>query len=785
MKKGEHGRRKATVKNLLVIASMFFVVMFLGGCKDEELDMDAFSVTMDYGYGDNLLQGRFAPFTIEVTNEEDDFRGTVQLIIPNEDGNTMYEKELALAANTSKSVTLVGEVPDDSIINYVNVRLVDSRGKVIWKDLFSVKVENVRNNVYVGVLSDDYSALSYMDRQAFPNYPDQKTKLFELTEKDFPENAYALDLLDVIVISDFSTDLLSDEQMSALNLWVSRGGLLLVGTGSTYNKTLSKLNHNLFEVEPGQLKKYSTKFGMTMDSQIGTTDVDLDEVPYASDNYEYRKFFTDYYSYNQAELEAYYLENFLYWYGFTREEYEAGVSELGDDLEVLFEEFCYEEYYYEFYIYGSYLGKGGYSYVTVDVIEFDGEFLEAATPIWGENEDFNDFFKMGYMFSVSDGNVILATVDFTKNPLTTYEGNSEVFISLIQNCLTQKLRSAGSSASSYNYFEPNLLSVAGGAKVPPSILYLGLFAGYLISVLVFYLVMRKKGKTFRLWILYPIVAFGLAVLIYCVGFSTRVVKPLLNIVTVLEMDGNMISQTSGLSVTVPKKGEHLISISNDYSVRDNKDNNYMWTSSNQYDYDSYTSAFIEDMDAQVIKISNVANLDSRKFLLQKSYATDKSITIKENGAGYEVTNHYGCDLEAAYIYRNEKMYYIGNIKSGQTVTTEAGEKTYVSNISEEIKSRYWNDAWGASLSGLFFGSLSPAYENYLMNLAGIEASEDYVTKYNNMNYSYSNTVNDQLIFVACPKKKSKGIYQETTNHPERTAEIICTVLREEELFLLY
>ena len=35
-------------------------------------------------------------------------------------------------------------------------------------------------------------------------------------------------MLEVIVISNFSTDILTDEQIEALSLWVSRGGFLIV-----------------------------------------------------------------------------------------------------------------------------------------------------------------------------------------------------------------------------------------------------------------------------------------------------------------------------------------------------------------------------------------------------------------------------------------------------------------------------------------------------------------------------------------------------------------------------
>src|SRR5690606_37565619 len=50
-----------------------------------------------------------------------------------------------------------------------------------------------------------------------------------------------LEMLNVIIINNFNSEKLTIEEKDALTRWINNGGILLIGTGPSYNKTLKGL----------------------------------------------------------------------------------------------------------------------------------------------------------------------------------------------------------------------------------------------------------------------------------------------------------------------------------------------------------------------------------------------------------------------------------------------------------------------------------------------------------------------------------------------------------------
>ena len=59
-----------------------------------------------------------------------------------------------------------------------------------------------------------------------------------MDEKNFPEDLSVIRAFDVIVINNFDTTKLNKNMYENLKKWVNDGGLLIIGTGSTYSKSL-------------------------------------------------------------------------------------------------------------------------------------------------------------------------------------------------------------------------------------------------------------------------------------------------------------------------------------------------------------------------------------------------------------------------------------------------------------------------------------------------------------------------------------------------------------------
>lgn len=329
-----------------------------------------FDVSLKIGYDNLPLVGYGAPFDITVqSNNTTNFEGYIQLIIPNFNSeNVLYEQEITLGAGEVKNIEFIASMPIPA--PFVNVRLTNKKHKVVWKELQDVKICKDKDSLRIGVLTDDFSALSYIDRHQLASSMMSNgnvyryTTLLELNLDNFPTDYHALDMLDCILITDFSTDLLTQDQIRALNLWIQDGGLLIVGTGSTANKTLSGLNNKVFDSKISPTKNYSTNFGMdTWDYSYVSNIVAQSNNAYSSDecyqlyesyydsDYAYKYFYDgDGDGYNDAVLEDYALaiDN-------QGNYYDRFSNKIGDSFKYLFEDSAFYqdpmsgEFHYKYY----------------------------------------------------------------------------------------------------------------------------------------------------------------------------------------------------------------------------------------------------------------------------------------------------------------------------------------------------------------------------------------------------------------------------------------------------
>ena len=776
--------KQRTTKKILMMCVLSIAMLFLTACFAKKDDPTRFDVSLKCGYGNSVEIGCYAPFYVEVTNNREDFEGTIQLIVPGrENHNVMYEKELSIPAGATKTVELVGFI--DVRTRQVNVRIADD-GDVIWSELQNCVTLADLRNVNVGVLSDDYAALGYMDHKPFREYQELTTQIFELKQSTFPSDWRALDMLDVIVISDFSTDMLSDEQLNALSLWVNDGGLLMVGTGSTSSKTLAKLNGTLFHVAIGDLKEYDTKFGLTL------ADFNYDYVggnnyssPYSDSLYE--SFYEQNYEMIREELEEMYMTEFQNDYGFI-----SGYDTWDEYWEDSFYWYCFDEFY-EYYLESIGSGNGSaaseisqLSYVRADVLQLTGDCLDNPKNCLfeGDIRSGSDTYDLAYGMRQGDGYVLLSCVDFTKTPLSNYDGNSMMFIHWVETLIGNRCYEEAMNYSDYSYGYYDLYDMdydeemifygASSATIPPTLIYLGVIVLYLIAILVIYLVLHHKKKTMNLWIVYPAVAAGLAILIFCIGFSTRIYRPVLNTTTLITPNGSTWTETSYTGVTVPGNKGYEIGFAPEQAVEYyNLDYSYYYDDSEEIDFDSYDIGYRYGYESVDVSLGEMEAMGTAYFMMNAVVPTERNIRFETTGSVHNmvITNDFGCDLEHAAIIYNGDLYEIGDFKAGESVKFSALNRNVDFGLySEGLGDIMMRDEHAKIILGLIFGSTSSIYDEYLRELRAYNSMTDYVSYYSYYGSSYQD--DPDFVFVGIPTESVAQELQGSTNYNERRVEVI-------------
>ena len=218
-----------------------------------------------YGYDNVAKSGRFLPLDIQLDNtSEETFEGTLCVTSqePDYDGYSnnsqekydtyRYEFPVMIQGDSSLEKKLNISLCSKSDLMYIT--LMDGAGNEVLSKRLKMDLNTDAAQLFIGVLCDEPERLSYLE-QVGVNYSMLRTKTIDLSVYDLPDTELGLDQLDVLLITDFNSETLTEEQTEAIWEWVHRGGILLFGTGARGDETLSAFSKQLLEypVSPGMV----------------------------------------------------------------------------------------------------------------------------------------------------------------------------------------------------------------------------------------------------------------------------------------------------------------------------------------------------------------------------------------------------------------------------------------------------------------------------------------------------------------------------------------------------
>ncbi|MDE6983735.1 MAG: hypothetical protein K2O99_04260, partial [Lachnospiraceae bacterium] len=154
----------------------------------------------------------------------------------------VYDTAISLPEGSTKQFAV--RIPKESIEysgGTLNVSLVSESSQVIAQQRFKRFFLMGADALSVGILSDSYSALTYLDLGGESIYYDGVAFPIKLWQLDQDSLTEALDSLIILVIDNYNTGVLSDSAKERIEEWVNRGGLLIVGTGGRAEEVLSGL----------------------------------------------------------------------------------------------------------------------------------------------------------------------------------------------------------------------------------------------------------------------------------------------------------------------------------------------------------------------------------------------------------------------------------------------------------------------------------------------------------------------------------------------------------------
>ncbi len=228
-----------------------------------------------------VLQIDAETYDIQVTvkNAGRDWEGAARLIVDEQySTKDAYDTILSLPQGSTKQFEV--KVPISSVEDTdgtVYVSLWDKKDKMVAEKKLSYLLSEDAGVVSLGILSDDYASLTYWDLGGQSFYYHNKDYPIKLEELTMDNLVSRLDDLEIMIIDTFNTGILTDEQIKSLDEWVYNGGVLMVGTGSYAEDTLSGLTDTLLQIESNGL--YDTTEARQFFFANG--EIDLSKLPMA------------------------------------------------------------------------------------------------------------------------------------------------------------------------------------------------------------------------------------------------------------------------------------------------------------------------------------------------------------------------------------------------------------------------------------------------------------------------------------------------------------------------
>ncbi len=694
---------------------------------------EKFSVETEYGMGGLVYYDMPAMVSVTVTSQEN-FSGRLVLIPGVESYGTSavaYGMDISLSAGEAKTVHFTPTSIGSNGKVYIQIQ--DEKGKVLYQETNEIVLESGGSKVSIGILSDDYSALSYFDGIGMSIDSSQAiTSIFELNQSDFPEDALGLTMLQYMVIDNFDTASLSDKQYEALKTWVQDGGVLILGLGSNYQNVLHCFDDEFLTGTLGTLSKKKIAWSSLQEPAMQKEPTTQEE-PVAEE------------STTQAESTT-------------------SVEETTEVEQV--------------------------QPVSMD-LECIGFELDE-----GEDFSIHDTVGSAYSKTIGLGRVVVLGYSMGMEPMASSPHKQAIAQLIIESARIESLNSrfyGNDVESDALYSGVSVAKLADSSRRPSVLLYGFILLLYVILVgPVLYLILKAVNKREKIWVAIPIVTFAFTFVIYLSGFLYRMNKPLISTFTIVQLQEHARSEKIYTNLVCPKPKKYAIQFKEDYTGFKKNLNEYTYglfeTTSDGVSYD-----YMLKKNGQSTEMILNCTEPFQQTSVVIGHNGDNNIgtidsDLKCYTTGFEgtVTNNTCYDLQDLVVTFENYICMVGDVKKGETIAVDPSkvvsaqaygtfESFYPSQrlysdrelyLSYQINSmieRYAIDK-NAHQKGYIWASI-PSYQPDLVDNSNVKQAgcgvllTSYTAKYENMIGEYYQNIDELAVDIQGDyDSKDRSIY---------------------------
>lgn len=244
-------KRKKLLSAWMLMAVIIFSFARIAMAAEETsvkpLITDA-DIAMDvtYGYDNTAKGGRYIPVLVSLNNTQGEaFTGRLQVLSMESDYD-IYRYDYPVSVDAGASAEKMLDIPLGNRIDQLFVNLVDDAGNQVIHKRLKLNVNIEVPDLFVGILSDTPEKLQYLNGVGV-DYSRLRTKTFSFTQENFPTEEIGLNLMDVLLVSNYRLRDLSESQSQAMIEWIRSGGIMILGTGARVDDTLGRFAPELLD----------------------------------------------------------------------------------------------------------------------------------------------------------------------------------------------------------------------------------------------------------------------------------------------------------------------------------------------------------------------------------------------------------------------------------------------------------------------------------------------------------------------------------------------------------
>lgn len=243
---------------MLFLLSIFIFSNGLIVSADKKVKEEEYKITITSGINGNYRYNKYFPVTIEVTSQNRDIDGEVNIKtkVGNMGEYDAYSKAIFVEKGKTAKVTLPIKISENS--TYITVDLDEDGKTLVSKDKTVSRGRVMDNNLFLGLLTEDKTALGYLSSVGINLSGNYKAYLSiaSIDENLIGENTLNIDSLDSIIINNYNLANLDEKHYDSLNSWINKGGILIVSAGANEGKTIKNIDENFLNIKT---KGYSEK----------------------------------------------------------------------------------------------------------------------------------------------------------------------------------------------------------------------------------------------------------------------------------------------------------------------------------------------------------------------------------------------------------------------------------------------------------------------------------------------------------------------------------------------